>query len=144
MSADPHQLLASTTVLVRRGPFTLAAWQTSQLSAVLGGVLRSQQKHAFVIADEMEVTAFTATRHLDNFPPPLHREDNWCLLTLDTVMDWDVVGVLAAVSNALAGAGIPMGAVTAFSRDHLLVSADHIENAQRTLAVLCKGISVID
>jgi len=141
---EPGQLLAATELLVRRGPFTLGAWQTSQLSAVLGGILRSRQQHAFVIADEMEVTAFIPTSHLGDFPPPLRRQDNWCMLTLDTVMDWDVVGVLAAVSTALAEAGIPMGAVTAFSRDHLLVTATHIDEAQHALSVLCKGISVID
>ncbi len=144
MSASPEQILAHTTLLVRRGPFTLAAWQTNQLSAVFGALLRSREQHTFVISDEMEVTAFVPAASMREFPAPLRRDDGWCLLTLDTVMDWDVVGVLSAVSGALAAASIPLGAVTAFSRDHLLVSATHLDRAQTTLALLCESIRVLD
>jgi hypothetical protein len=37
-----------------------------------------------------------------------------------------------------------MGAVTAFSRDHLIVGENHLDEAQRALSALCKDISVVD
>jgi uncharacterized protein len=144
VNQTPEKILADTKLVVRRGPYTLAAWQPSQLSAVFRGILRCRQEHTFVTADELEVTAFVATKHLGEFPPPKHNQDNWCLLTLDTVMEWDVVGVLAAVSRALAEASVPMGAVTAYSRDHLLVGESHLDQAQNALSALCKDISVVD
>jgi hypothetical protein len=144
VNQTPEKLLSGTGLVVRRGPYTLAAWQPNQLSAVFRGILRCRQEHTFVTADEMEVTAFIATKHLNEFPPPKRSQDNWCLLTLDTVMEWDVVGVLAAVSKALAEASVPMGAVTAFSRDHLIVDENHLDEAQRALSALCKDISVVD
>ena len=143
-ASDPAELLARTTLHVRRGPFSLAAWQTNQLSAVLAGLLRARLQHTFVITDELEVTAFVPADALTAFPAPLRAEHGWCLVTLDTVMDWDVVGVLAAVTGTLAAAGVPLGAVTAFSRDHLLLTADHLDDALKALAELCAGIHMVD
>ena len=48
-------------------------------------------------------------------------------------MGWEVVGFLARVTGSLAAAGVPLGAVCGFSRDHLFVHEDHLE---RTLEVL--------
>jgi hypothetical protein len=43
-------------------------------------------------------------------------------IRFDTPMGWEVVGFLALVSGELARAGIPIGAVCGFSRDHLFVA----------------------
>lgn len=48
-------------------------------------------------------------------------------------MGWEVVGFLAKVTGSLAAAGVPLGAVCGFSRDHLFVHEEHLE---RTLEVL--------
>ena len=51
-------------------------------------------------------------------------------------MGWEVVGFLAKVTGALADAGIPLGAVCGFSRDHLFVHERYLEKALVTLKVL--------
>ena len=48
-------------------------------------------------------------------------------------MGWEVVGFLARVTGALAAAGVPLGAVCGFSRDHLFVAEAHLERALETL-----------
>jgi hypothetical protein len=56
------------------------------------------------------------------------------LLTFDIELEWKVVGFLARVTGVLADAGIPVGALSAFSRDHLLIKQEHVGRAMSVLA----------
>lgn len=58
------------------------------------------------------------------------------LITLDVVFTLEVVGVLARLTPALASAGIPILALSSFSRDHFLVPEDRAEDALRVLRAL--------
>jgi hypothetical protein len=60
-------------------------------------------------------------------------ETGWRLVTLDIKLDWNVTGFLAHVTGILAAAGIPLGALTAFSRDHLLIKQDDLGRALKVL-----------
>lgn len=60
-------------------------------------------------------------------------EGGFRLLTLDVELPWNVVGYLAQVTEILAGGGIPIGAISSFSRDHLLIKQDDLGNALRLL-----------
>lgn len=60
-------------------------------------------------------------------------EGDFRLLTFDIELDWSVVGFLARVTEILADAGISCGALSAFSRDHLLIKQDELGNALRVL-----------
>jgi hypothetical protein len=60
-------------------------------------------------------------------------EGNFRLLTFDIELDWNVVGFLARVTEILAGAGVSCGALSAFSRDHLLIRQDDLGTALRVL-----------
>jgi uncharacterized protein len=60
-------------------------------------------------------------------------ETGWRLVTLDIKLDWNVTGFLARVTEILAAAGIPLGALTAFSRDHLLIKQDDLGRALKVL-----------
>jgi hypothetical protein len=54
-------------------------------------------------------------------------------------MAWELVGFLALVSGALASAGVPIGAVCGFSRDHLFVARPFLPATLRTLERLFSG-----
>lgn len=60
-------------------------------------------------------------------------EEGFRLLTLDIALPWDTVGYMARVTELLAEAGISIGALTAFSRDHLLVKQHDLGKALRVL-----------
>lgn len=60
-------------------------------------------------------------------------EGSFRLLSFDLVMDFNVVGFLAEVSRILADANISIFAVSAFSRDHLLIKQDDLPKALRVL-----------
>jgi uncharacterized protein len=60
-------------------------------------------------------------------------EHNYRLVTLDIELPWNTVGYLARVSELLAAAGISLGALSSFSRDHLLIKQDDLAKALRVL-----------
>lgn len=53
--------------------------------------------------------------------------------TFSVAMDWQVVGFLAAVTGLLAGAGIPLGAVCGYYRDHLFIDQKYADRAEKLL-----------
>lgn len=140
---DARALLARTPLLVRRGPFVLAAWGPAQISAVCQGLLRCRTAHGFVILDELEASALLPEGALIDMPPARHVQRGFALITLGQPMEWNVTGVLAAVSSALADAGVPLGAAAAFSRDHLFVPLDRLDDAIAALAPLCAEVRVL-
>lgn len=68
--------------------------------------------------------------------PDARVERDLCWIRFEADMGWEVVGFLAHVTTALASAGVPLGAVCGYSRDHLFVAARHLEAAGRTLDAL--------
>jgi hypothetical protein len=127
---NARELLARTPLAVDPGPYALAAWAPG--TPPPEGAL-------FSCVDDRETSALVAETVLDGLSPPLHADRGFALVTLDLPMDWDVVGVLAEVTAALAAANIPVGAVSAYSRDHLLVPAGRVEDALSALGPLCRG-----
>jgi uncharacterized protein len=57
----------------------------------------------------------------------------WRAITLDVLLRHDTVGVLAAMSEALAGVGVPVMVFSSFDTDHLLVPADRLGRALAAL-----------
>ena len=60
-------------------------------------------------------------------------ETGYRLLTLDIELPWSTVGYFARVTEILAAAGISVGALSSFSRDHLLIKQDDLGKALRVL-----------
>ena len=60
-------------------------------------------------------------------------ERGFRLLTFDTVLDFTVVGFLAEIARILAEAGISIVALSAFSRDHLLIKQENLAAALKAL-----------
>jgi hypothetical protein len=92
-----------------------------------------------VIKDPKETTCLvpepvTAGRSL------LAVDAGWKIVTFDMVLPFSLVGFLAKVSAALAGAGIGICALSAYSTDHILVKSRDLEKALGTLDKL--GFSI--
>ncbi len=58
------------------------------------------------------------------------------LITLETVLQPTLIGLMATISKALADQNISLLALSAFSRDHFLVPADQFDQALTTLNAL--------
>ena len=60
-------------------------------------------------------------------------EGNFRLLTFDIELDFNVVGFLAEVAKILAAAEVPIIALSAFSRDHILIKQQDLPKALKVL-----------
>ena len=60
-------------------------------------------------------------------------ETGYRLITLDIELPWNTVGYLAKLTGILAAAGVPLGALSSFSRDHLLIKQEDLGTALRVL-----------
>ena len=89
-----------------------------------------------VLKDEHEVTLlldevdWRTARHAAR---DARVEGGFRLLTFDIELDWNVVGFLARVTEILSEANVSVGALSAFSRDHLLIKQDDLGTALRVL-----------
>lgn len=59
---------------------------------------------------------------------------DWVLLRVEGPFDFDVIGVLAALSTLLANAGVVLLAVATYQTDYLLVKAEQLEIVMAALA----------
>ncbi|MDQ4120018.1 MAG: ACT domain-containing protein [Acidobacteriota bacterium] len=67
-------------------------------------------------------------------------ENNFRLLTFTIELDWDVVGFLALVAKILAEANVSVGAISAFSRDHLLIKQEDLPRALKALGIFVEEL----
>jgi hypothetical protein len=131
-------LLNSTCVTVSPETYNLVSVQSDNWARLLENPeLSPRMTSPFMIfMDKYEVTLlldeidFGTIRHAVR---DAKVEAGFRLLTFDTVMDFTVVGFLAEVTRILAEAGISIVALSAFSRDHLLVKQSDLANALKAL-----------
>lgn len=89
-----------------------------------------------LVLDKDEVTLVLPQAQWDEFADrlPDHRvAAGYRLITFDLPLDLQIVGFMALVSGILAGAQIPIFALSSFERDHLLVPATQFQAAWEAL-----------
>ncbi len=67
-------------------------------------------------------------------------ESNFRLLTFDVELDFSVIGFLAEISRILAEAEISIIALSAFSRDHILVKQNDLAKALKVLGEVVEDL----
>ncbi len=58
------------------------------------------------------------------------------VISFDLDLPADLKGFLAAVTTALAGAGVPLLALCGYSKDHVLVREEHLDAAMQAISAL--------
>jgi hypothetical protein len=135
---DAASLLSRARVLVAPPTFYLVGLTKAEWLRLLENPELSPRPDAIfmLLKDEHEVTLlleesdWRAMRHAAR---DARIEGGFRLVTFDILLDWTVVGFLAHITNLLAQAGISCGALSAFSRDHLLIKQDELGKALRIL-----------
>jgi hypothetical protein len=92
-----------------------------------------------MILDKNEITLVLRAEDWDlarPSAPEARSTPGYRLITLDLPMGLDQTGILATVSNLLAEANVPLFAISAYERDHLLVRRDDFERAWSILSNL--------
>lgn len=70
-------------------------------------------------------------------PADVSAERGWRLIKLKGPLDLNLTGVLASLVTPLAGAGIPIFALSTYETDYLLVKNDQLQNAIGVLERTC-------
>ncbi|HYY42402.1 MAG TPA: ACT domain-containing protein [Pyrinomonadaceae bacterium] len=123
---DAVELLRRTRIEVAPAPFVLVSLTPQSWARLLEQPELSPRPDApfMLLRDAHEVTLlleetdWLAMRHAAR---DARIESGFRLVTFNLELGWDVTGYLALVTDILARARIPIGALTAFSRDHLLI-----------------------
>ncbi|HOW86406.1 MAG TPA: ACT domain-containing protein [Candidatus Aminicenantes bacterium] len=92
-----------------------------------------------VIKDDRETTCIIEEAKLGS-QKFLGFEGDWRLITFDMVLPLSLVGFLAAVSGALADAGVNIFSLSAYTTDHVFVKDQMLETAIKSLEKL--GLAV--
>ncbi len=132
------ELLGRTRVEIAPATYYLVGLRHEDWKQVLENPELSPRGSApyMLLRDDREVTLlleeddWRAMRHAVR---DARIESGFRLVTLDIELDWNVVGYLARVTQILAEAGIAVGALSAFSRDHLLIKQNDLGTALRVL-----------
>lgn len=123
---DVAELLRRTRVEVAPGTFVVVGMRREEWRRLLESPELSPRADApfMLLQDPYEVTLlleeedWRAMRHAAR---DARVESGFRLVTLDVELGWGVVGYLARVCEIMAAANISVGALSAFSRDHLLI-----------------------
>ncbi|HEY0377103.1 MAG TPA: ACT domain-containing protein [Pyrinomonadaceae bacterium] len=135
---DGAELLRRARVAVAPGTFFLVGLRHEDWARLLENPELSPRGSApfMLLRDEHEVTLLLDEedwRTMRHAARDARVEGDFRLLTFDIELAWDVVGFMARVTRILSDAGISCGALSAFSRDHLLVKQADLAQALRAL-----------
>ena len=135
---DAAELLRRTKVEVAPGTFVVVGLGHEAWKRLLENPELSPRADAvfMLLRDSYEVTLLLEEedwRTMRHAAREARVESGFRLVTLDVELPWTTVGYLARVTEILAAAGVSVGALSAFSRDHLLVKQDDLARALRVL-----------
>ena len=135
---DAAELLRTARVEVAPETFVLVGMRHADWARLLESPELSPRAESnfFLLRDPFEVTLLVPEedwRAMRHAARDARTEAGFRLVTLDVELGWDVVGFLAHVTAILAEASVPAGALSAFSRDHLLVKQEDLGKALRAL-----------
>ena len=120
--SDINVLLKSMSPKLREGEYVFAVLTQEQVETLNPMLLFEEEEGKTVVITKAEAEARS-----------IHYDAVWNLITLTVHSDLQAVGLLAAVSNKLAEAGISINVVSAFYHDHLFVLPEKANEAMRIL-----------
>lgn len=131
-------LLKNTKVEIAPESYTLISLQETEFQKLLENPELSPRMSApfMIFKDQFEITLLLdgidfgkIRNHLQN----VKAESGFRLLTFDIELDFNVFGFLAEILRILAEAEIPIVALSAFSRDHILIKQENLAKALKVL-----------
>ncbi len=122
-------------------------WRVEPERFVLAGFAEAPSERDFLMIGETgqlireggETTLLVPASELPRLRelhPTASLEEGLAWIRFEGAMDWQLVGFLALVTGKLAEAGIPLGAICGFSRDHLFVAERFLAGARTVLESL--------
>lgn len=138
MNKEILDLLKKTKVEIAPETYSLISLREAEFQKLLENPELSPRMTApfMIFKDKFEITLlldetdFAGVRNnLENAKV----ETGFRLLTFEIVLDFNVFGFLAEIARILAEAEIPIVALSAFSRDHILIKQENLAKALKVL-----------
>ena len=140
MPQTVKQILAQTSFYSDAQSYTFVKLPPQAITAAAGLVASIGEPFCAMLVDKDEVSLMIPAEAWDDFKKRFVdsqvAESSYRLITFDVVLEPDLVGFMALISEALAKAGISILAFAAYSRDHLFVQELQFECALATLEAL--------
>ena len=78
--------------------------------------------------DEISVVAITGV-----FEHFVKKEDNWKILKINGILDFNLTWIISKISTILAGNGIVVFVISTYNTDYILVKKDKLEETVKVL-----------
>lgn len=126
MSGDIEKIIKESTFKAEEERFAYA--KVSEVS--------NAEKHFMVTRDSDEITVVTKEENLCSLNIKEKNKDFYKLIALNVSVPFYCVGFLASISAAMAGEGMDILIVSAYSKDYIMVKEDNLEKAVSVLSNL--------
>ncbi len=137
MPLTVEQALAQAALYTDETDYAIVQLPPGAILAAAGVVAEIGEAFCALIVDKDEVSLIIPFEALADFgirlPGHSASAKPYRLITFDIQLDLNLVGFMARISMALAEAGISIMPLAAYSRDHILVHTDQLENAMAAL-----------
>jgi hypothetical protein len=135
-----EQALSQATFYSDHQDYVLLQLPARAIMAAAGIIAEIGEPFSVLIADKDEVSLLISTEALEAFadrlPDQQSNHNLYRLITIDVALDPNLTGFMAHLSTALAEVGVPVFPYAAFTRDHIVVPAEHFERALTALEKL--------
>ncbi len=140
MAQTVEQALQQARLLVDEQDYLSLRLPARAITVAAGIIAEVGDPFCALIVDESEVTLIVPNDALPDFSARLRDHEigktPYRLLTFDVALEPELVGFMARVSAALAAAGVPIFPFAAYTRDHILVPAEKLDDAVAALLQL--------
>lgn len=135
---EARELLRRTKVEVAPETFFLVSLAPAEYRRLLENPELSPRGSApfMLLSDKFEVTMLLDSADWQTMKIAARNarvEGGFRFVTLNLELEWNVIGYYALVTKILADAEISVGAISAFSRDHLLIKQEDLPKALKVL-----------
>ena len=140
MTDNVRKLLAQARFYTDSNDYVLIKLPARAITVAAGILAEIGEPFGALVADKDEVTLLTYLEAVEDFKKRLEGAtvypNTYRLITIDVELAPSITGFMAYLSRALAENGISILPYAAFSRDHILVPADKLDDAITTLKQL--------
>lgn len=131
------QIFAETKLSVDDAEYVVVGFLLEQVEAALALLSQVAEPFLAAVVDKDEVTLvlpWEAWEPLRDQADEFEEARGYRLITFDLPADLGVVGFIATLSSLLAEADVSLFSVSAYTRDHMLVQEEDLDQAAQVLS----------
>lgn len=144
MSQSVENALGTANFILDDQTYRLIHLPASAITAAAGIIAEIGEPFCALIADQFEVSLLIPDEAVDDFAnrmPEYKQGATYRLITIDAILEPDLIGFMATISTALANAKVGVFPYAAYARDHILVPSHQADTALTVLKSLQDSMS---